>query len=120
PQYLGAQVITKEWAQPVDAVHKLYKVASDVKDKDGNILVTAYALERPDGQWSVMLVNKDADTDHAVKVTFADPVSKTDRYFTGTVDRVAFGAAKYVCNPDTFTADAPPASRGGRGGNPGH
>src|SRR5207247_2864403 len=43
PQYLGAQVITKEWVQPVDAIHKLYRVVSDVKDKDGNILVTAYA-----------------------------------------------------------------------------
>jgi len=49
PQYLGAQVITNEWAQPVDKIHKLYKVTSDVKDPNGNILVTAYALERPDG-----------------------------------------------------------------------
>src|ERR1035438_3948657 len=52
PQYLATQVISKEWVQPVDAVHKLFKVASDVKDKDGNTLVTAYGLERPDGQWS--------------------------------------------------------------------
>lgn len=55
PQYLATQVITKEWVQPVDAMHKLFRVASDVKDADGHILVTAYAVERPDGQWSVML-----------------------------------------------------------------
>ena len=69
-------MITREWVQPVDAIHKLFRVSSDVKDKDGNILVTAYAVERPDGQWSVMLVNKDQDNDHAVKVTFADPVTR--------------------------------------------
>ncbi len=57
PQYLATQVITKEWVQPADVIHKLYKVSSDVKDHDGNILVTAYAVERPDRQWSVMLVN---------------------------------------------------------------
>ena len=95
PQYLAAQVITKEWAQPVDAIHKLYKVASDVKDKDGNILVTAYALERPDGQWSLMLINKDQGNDHSVKVSFS-----SNRFFTGNVDRIAFGPAEYQFHPD--------------------
>ena len=100
PQYLATQVITKEWVQPVDAIHKLFKVASDVKDKDGHTLVTAYAVERPDGQWSVMLVNKDRDNDHSVKVTFADPVTKRDRFFSGTVNRVVFGPAEYQWHPD--------------------
>ena len=108
-------MITKEWVQPVDAIHKLFKVASDVKDKDGNILVTAYAVERPDGQWSVMLVNKDHDNDHSVKVAFADPVAKHDRFFSGTVDRVVFGPAEYQWHPDPIPAGAaPPAEAGGR------
>ena len=83
PQYLAAQVISKEWVQPVDTIHKLFKVASEVKDKDGNILVTAYPLERPDGQWSVMLVNKDRDTERTVKIKFSDPDAKQDRFFSG-------------------------------------
>jgi hypothetical protein len=107
PQYLATQVISKEWVQPVDAIHKLFKVASDVKDKDGNTLVTAYALERPDGQWSVMLVNKDHDNDHSVKVTFADSGGKR-RFFAGPVARVVFGAAEYQWHPD------PGAPEGGR------
>ena len=49
PQYLASQLITKEWVQPVDAPHKLFKVSSDVNDSAGNLLVTAYAVERPDG-----------------------------------------------------------------------
>jgi hypothetical protein len=92
PQYLAAQVISKEWVQPVDAIHKLFKVSSDVKDQAGHTLVTAYALERPDGQWSVMLVNKDHDESHSVRVTFADEVSKQDRVFAGPVTRVVYGA----------------------------
>ncbi len=108
PQYLATQVITKEWVQPVDAIHKLFKVVSDVRSDDGSTLITAYAIERPDGQWSVMLVNKDRDNDHAVKVTFADPVSGHNHYFSGTVDRVVFGPAEYQWHRDP--ADAVPAA----------
>jgi len=116
PQYLATQVITKEWVQPVDAIHKLFKVSSDVKDKDGNVLVTAYAVERPDGRWSVMLVNKDENNGHSVKVAFADPVAKQDRFFSGAVDRVVFGPAEYQWHPDPVPAgQTPPAGRGGRG-----
>jgi hypothetical protein len=121
PQYLATQVITREWVQPVDAIHKLFKVASDVKDKDGNILVTAYTVERPDGQWSVMLINKDRDSDHAVKVEFADPVARHDRYFSGAVDRVVFGPAEYQWHPDPAPAGAAPAAGGRhRGWGNGH
>lgn len=120
PQYIGAQVITKEWVQPVDAIHKLYKVASDVKDKDGNILVTAYAVERPDGQWSVMLINKDQDNDHSVKVSFVGGGSGGSGVFSGVVDRVVFGAAEYQFHADPVTTPAPSAGRGGRGALAGH
>jgi hypothetical protein len=110
PQYLATQVITKEWLQPVDSVHKLFKVSSDVKDKAGNILVTAYAVERPDGQWSIMLVNKDHDNAHSVKVAFADPVTRHDRFFSGTVDRVVFGPAEYQWHSDPIPAGAQPGA----------
>jgi hypothetical protein len=118
PQYLATQVITREWVQPVDAIHKLFRVSSDVKDRDGHILVTAYAVERPDGQWSVMLVNKDRDNGYSVKVSFADPVSGRNRFFSGAVDRVIFGAAEYQWYPDPVPPGGePPAGRGGRGGS---
>jgi hypothetical protein len=127
PQYLAAQVITREWAQPIDATHRLFRASSDVKDQDGRILVTAYPLERPDGNWSVMLINKDRDNDHAVLVTFQDSVTRRERYFTGRVDRTVFGAGEYQWHPDPVPEGATPAGggRGGRGGRggagePGH
>jgi hypothetical protein len=52
-------------------------------------------VERPDGQWSVMLVNRDQFNDHAVKLAFADSETKHDRYFSGQVDRITFGSAEY-------------------------
>ena len=95
PQYLATQLITKEWVQPVDAPHKLFKASSDVNDAAGNVLVTAYAVERPDGQWSVMLVNRDQYNDHAVKVAFAGAEASSDRHFSGQVDRITFGSNEY-------------------------
>jgi hypothetical protein len=108
PQYLAAQVITKEWVQPIDAAHRLFKVSSDITDDFGNLLVTAYALERPDGQWSVMLVNKDRENDHAVKLVFADSGSKSDRFFSGSVDRIIFGPAEYQWHADGANGHADP------------
>lgn len=110
PQYLAAQVITKEWVQPNDAKHKLYRAKSGILDNDGNELVTAYPVERPDGVWSVMLINKDQDNDHSVKLVFSDPITKQNRFFSGTVDRVVFGAAEYAWHPDAPVADAAPGA----------
>jgi hypothetical protein len=100
PQYVAAQVITKEWVQPIDAPHRVFRVSSDVTDASGNLLVTAYSVERPDGQWSVLLVNRDHDNEHAVKLAFADSEAKDARHFSGPVDRVTFGAAEYQWHPD--------------------
>lgn len=113
PQYLASEVITQEWVDPVDKLHKLYKATSEVTDRDGNVLVTAYPVERPDGQWSVMLINKDQNNDHTVKLVFADPSAKKDRYFSGKVDRVVFGPTEYVWHPDATSVDAAAVGTGG-------
>ena len=108
PQYLATQVITKEWVQPVDAPHKLFRVSSDVTDAAGTQLVTAYAVERPDVQWSLMLVNRDQYNEHPVKVVFNDPETRRDRHFSGQVDRITFGAAEYLWHPEGERGHADP------------
>jgi len=113
PQYLATQVITQEWVQPVDKIHKLYKAASSVLDKNGNELITAYPVQRPDGRWSVMLINKDENNDHSVRIAFDDPATKQTRSFRGAVDRVVFGSAEYQWHPDP-AVDAARQSRPGQ------
>ncbi len=94
-QFFAAQLLTQEWAQPKDAEHALYPATSDVKDSQGHILVTAYALHRPDGQWAVLLVNKDYDHAHPVRVMFHDADGNRDRHFDGTVTMITFGRDQY-------------------------
>jgi hypothetical protein len=40
-QYFSTEMLTQEWAQPVDAMHIVYRAGSDIRDDQGNVLVTA-------------------------------------------------------------------------------
>jgi len=97
-QFYAAQMITQEWAEPKDTEHQQFLANSDVKDSDGNVLVTAYALKRPDGQWSLMLINKDHDNAHAVRIVFRG--DSGEEFFAGQVTRITFGKAQYQWHAD--------------------
>ncbi len=98
-QFFAAQLLTQEWSQPVDAEHRLFSAASDIKDADGHVLVTAYAVLRPDGQWSLLLINKDYDNSHPVHINFHDGEGNKDSAFAGPVTMVTFGKAQYQWHP---------------------
>lgn len=106
--YFAAQLINQEWVQPVDQMHQVFRATSDARDPFGNLLVTAYVVERPDGQWSVMLVNKDKERAHAVVIRFAGAEGEADRYFKGPVDRITFGANEYQWRPNGAGGHADP------------
>lgn len=114
-QFFAARLITREWAQPKDAEHLLYRAVSDIKDAGGHGLVTAYALHRPDDQWSLMLVNKDHDHPHKLRVVFHHADTSPDAAFTGAVTMVTFGKEQYQWHPDRKKGhadpDGPPATR---------
>jgi hypothetical protein len=109
-QYFAARLVTQEWAQPGDEPHQLWPAASDLVDSAGRAVVTAYAVHRPDGAWALMLINKDPDHEHAVRVAFR---ADRDRAFAGPVRRVLFGPAQYRWHPRGASGyarpDGPPA-----------
>lgn len=95
-QYFATQLITREWVQPVDQMHGLFRVASDVRNADGVTLVTAYAVLRPDGEWSLLVVNRDRGHAHAVNIHFRGASGpRSDRSFFGPLTVSLFGAAQY-------------------------
>jgi len=98
-QYFAARLITQEWVEPRDAEHRLFTAASDIKDAEGNVLVTAYAVLRPDGQWSLMLINKDYDNPHSVQVLFHDATANSTGAFSGPVTMITFGKNQYQWHP---------------------
>jgi len=107
-QYFASQLITQEWVQPGNAAHQVFPAASDVLDPAGHVLVTAYALHRPDGQWALMIVNKDQENSHAVRINFGDGAAGSDNAFSGTVDVITFGSEQYQWHPTTTGGSANP------------
>lgn len=114
-QFFAARLITQEWAQPKDAEHLMYRAISDIKDGQGHLLVTAYALHRPDGQWSLMLINKDHDHAHKLRVLFHEAAGTPDTSFSGKLTMITFGKEQYQWHPDRKKGhadpDGPPATR---------
>src|SRR5438034_564878 len=107
-QYFASQLITQEWVQPGNGAHQVFPAASDVLDPAGHVLVTAYALHRPDGQWALMIVNKDQENSHAVRINFGDGAAGSDNAFSGTVDVITFGSEQYQWHPTTTGGSANP------------
>jgi hypothetical protein len=112
-QYFASQLINLEWVQPGNGVHQVFPATSDISDPAGHSLVTAYVVRRPDGQWALMVVNKDQENAHSVRIAFHDASTKTDSAFAGPVDMITFGSEQYqwIAEPNGGSAnpDGPPA-----------
>ena len=97
-QFFVAQLINLEWTQPDGADHKVFAAKSDVQDGAGHELVTAYAVHRPDGKWALMVVNRDQQNAHRVRVAFEGPTDKESN-FAGPVEISTFGSGQYQWHP---------------------
>jgi hypothetical protein len=107
-QYFASQLINREWLQPGDGVHKLFSAVSDVRDASGNYLITAYAAARPDGTWSLMVINKDQENAYAVHISFVDDSRHAKDEFFGSVSLKTFGRAQYAWYPEVNGGTADP------------
>jgi len=95
PIYYAAKLMAEEWVQPVNEPHRLYPVVFDIRDDRGNASVTAFAVYRPDGKWSLMLINKDPAAAYSVTVGFSDKPGGTRVGLTGTLDVFQYGPEQY-------------------------
>lgn len=107
-QYFASQLINLEWAQPGNGEHHTFDALSDVHDGAGNTLVTAYAVHRPDGQWSLMIVNNDQENAHSVKIWFDDSTQSSSGFFSGQLAVRTFGKAQYRWHPSRTGGVADP------------
>jgi hypothetical protein len=117
-QYYASQMITKDWVQPGDGEHQLFTASSNLTDGAGNSLVVAYPLQRPDGEWSLLVVNRDQSNPHSIRVHF--DVGGAQRFFAGPVRMVTFGSEQYVWHSNGPSSnadpDGPPAASSVEGG----
>lgn len=105
--YFAAHVINHEWVEHRSGTHRMYPSMTDIKDAEGNVLVTSYAVYRPDGNWSILLVNRDHDASHSLRVLFQN-AGKHDSSFAGPVTVTTFGSDQYVWINDGPNSHADP------------
>ncbi|HEV2397670.1 MAG TPA: discoidin domain-containing protein [Candidatus Sulfotelmatobacter sp.] len=97
-QYHASQLINLEWVQHRAGAHKLYPAACDLKDTAGHTLITAYAVARPDGQFSLMVINKDQDNAHEVSIVLDH--AGDSHALSGSLTMTTFGSAQYMWKSD--------------------
>src|SRR5260370_12060454 len=107
-QYFVSQLLNLEWVQPGNGAHKIFPAASDIRDGAGHVLVTTYAALRPDGQWSLLIINKDQENAHTVSISFDDAAKKSIATLAGPVSVITFGKAQYAWPPNLNGGTADP------------
>jgi F5/8 type C domain-containing protein len=110
-QYFASRLINLEWVKQGPEEHKIFPAIVDLTDDAGHTLITAYPVLRPDGEWSIMAVNRDQSNAHAVRVVIDD--GSVQKSFAGPVRVVSFGSEQYVwhsAGPDSNADPAGPAA----------
>lgn len=77
-------MINLEWVQHRSALHEMVPAPTNIKDSEGNVLVTSYAVHRPDGNWSLMLGNRDVTNPHPARVVLEDSAARRKGGIYGT------------------------------------
>ncbi len=100
--YFGARLLTQQWAKPGDEWHELFPARVTAKNRQGDELITAYALKRPDDLWSLLLINKDPKRTIQTNIIFHNTRSGAHGYFLGSVDLYQYSDKQYVLGgPDS-------------------
>ena len=94
--YYGSVLLARVWATPNDSPLQVFPAASDIRDSAGAPLVTAYALRRPDGRWSFMLINKDPQRSWDVDLRILDGQSGDLSRPRPLADLYQYSRAQYV------------------------
>ena len=134
--YYAAQLLTKEWLQPVNEQHEMFPItirevkngaralpaAPSAKAGVTHPTVTAYAVRRPDKQWALLAINKDSKRAVRLNVEFTLPSAKQPLSFVSHVDVIQFSRQQYAWHdegpnghpirslpPAQFTREASPS-----------
>ncbi|MGC1323888.1 MAG: discoidin domain-containing protein [Candidatus Udaeobacter sp.] len=102
--YYAAQLLTKEWMQPVSEQHEIFPVnINETKNGAHGVTrptVTAYAVRRPDKQWSLLAINKNPKRAAQLNVEFNLPGAKHPLSFVGEVQVIQFSRQQYAWRDD--------------------
>jgi len=93
--FFSTWLCTQKWAQPADKPLKVYKAISNLKDNNGNQVVTAYPLYTHDGKWSILLINKSDKKDYHINLNINNGPNGQNTAFSMNADLYQFSKKQY-------------------------
>ena len=90
--YHAIHLLTHEWLEPGSGRHELYPATPHIASA-GDTLLSAFAVKRPDGKWSVLLVNRDDARSRTVRLRLSGESHAVP--ITGVHDEWLFSRAQY-------------------------
>jgi hypothetical protein len=110
------RLLTHEWLQPNAAIHQIYS-AKPITAGISDSLLSTFAAKRPDGKWSVLLVNRDAERSRRVRLRLSGALHERPpaSAIVGLHDEWLFSRAQYRWRADGANGhpdpDRPPLHR---------
>ena len=102
--YYAAQLIAKEWMQPITEPHEVFPVTvNETRNGAHGVTrptVTVYAVHRPDKQWSLLAINKSPTSVARLNVQFKVPGAQQGASFIDAVEVIQFSRAQYAWHAD--------------------
>lgn len=100
PAYWAARLLTTAWADSSGGKHRQYATAVSSAGGVSDSVVGAYALHRPDGRWSVLLLNRDSAHAGIVSVSLQATATSSPRPLAGPIDLWQYSSAQYQFHAD--------------------
>jgi hypothetical protein len=86
--------------QPTNSPHEIFSLAVDQGKLAALPVVTAYAVHRPDKQWSILAINKDPKRPAQLSVHFKFSDTQPPVTFSEKIDIIQFSRQQYVWRDD--------------------
>jgi hypothetical protein len=98
--YHAAQLITKEWMQPLNETHEIFPVTITQRKPALLHAVSLYAVRRPDRQWALLAINKHPNRNARLSVRFTSSKTQRQVSFAGEVSVIQFSRDQYLWHDD--------------------
>jgi hypothetical protein len=98
--YHAAQLITREWTQPVNETHDIFRVAVKQAKPTPSSPISVYAVRRPDKHWALLAINKDPKHTARFNAEFKFSDERRQVRFTGDIDVIQFSKNQYLWHDD--------------------
>jgi hypothetical protein len=98
--YYAAQLINKEWMQPINEPHEVFRATVNQTKPSSSSPVTIYAERRPDKQWALLAINKDPKRAARLNVEFKFANEQRQVTFVRDVDVIQFSREQYLWHDD--------------------